>query len=280
MASFIGQHDGGAPTSGTFAVGDWSYDSTTPAIWTCVSPGTPGTWEGSDSSPVLSGIVTALGFASTGLTGAVTPTRYVGGTATSHPASGTFAVGDFVVTADGVVWICTLAGTPGTWANAAGSNASASGTVTGPDAFGASAVAGSAATFSKGDHDHGLPANPVTAFLTAVDTLTNKRITKRVLASTANSGTPTANTDNYDVIKLTGQTTTITNMSTNLTGTPVDGDQLWISITGSSTSITWGSKFESSGTVTLPSATITTARLDCQFVWNLATTAWRCVLVA
>jgi hypothetical protein len=36
----------------------------------------------------------------------------------------------------------------------------ASATVTGPDAYGASAAVGSAATFSRGDHDHGLPAAP------------------------------------------------------------------------------------------------------------------------
>ncbi len=49
------------------------------------------------------------------LTGAVAATRYVGGTATGAPVSGTFAAGDFVVTQDGNVFICTVAGTPGTW---------------------------------------------------------------------------------------------------------------------------------------------------------------------
>lgn len=95
-----------------------------------------------------------------GLTGAVAATRFVGGTTTGHPVTGTFALGDFVVTQDGVVWVCTTAGTPGTWTNPDGSNATASATVTGPDAFGDDAAVGSAATFSKGDHDHGLPADP------------------------------------------------------------------------------------------------------------------------
>src|ERR1035437_445025 len=49
------------------------------------------------------------------LTGATTATRYVGGTAAGPPTTGTFAVGDFVVTAEGLVWACTSAGTPGTW---------------------------------------------------------------------------------------------------------------------------------------------------------------------
>ena len=109
---------------------------------------------------VVAGNADYLAVATGGLTGAVAATRFVGGTATVHPSTGTFAVGDFVITQNGTVLICTVAGTPGTWTNAAGSNASASGTVTGPDAFGASAVPGSAATFSKGDHDHGLPADP------------------------------------------------------------------------------------------------------------------------
>ena len=50
-----------------------------------------------------------------GLTGAVAATRYVGGTTSGAPASGTFAVGDFVVDQTGKLWICTTAGTPGTW---------------------------------------------------------------------------------------------------------------------------------------------------------------------
>ena len=109
---------------------------------------------------VVAGNADYLAVSTGGLTGAVSATRFVGGTATVAPTTGTFAVGDFVVTQNGTVLICTVAGTPGTWTNAAGSNASASGTVTGADAFGAAPAAGAAATFSKGDHDHGLPADP------------------------------------------------------------------------------------------------------------------------
>lgn len=49
------------------------------------------------------------------LTGAVAATRYVGGTTSGAPASGAFAVGDFVVDQTGVVWVCVTAGSPGTW---------------------------------------------------------------------------------------------------------------------------------------------------------------------
>lgn len=59
------------------------------------------------------------------LTGATAPTRYVGATVTGAPTTGTFAPGDYVVAQNGEVWVCTAAGTPGTWA-AAGAAATAS----------------------------------------------------------------------------------------------------------------------------------------------------------
>jgi hypothetical protein len=55
-----------------------------------------------------------------GLTGAVAATRYVGGTTSGHPITGTFAVGDYVVTQDGSIYICTGAGTSGTWVAVSG----------------------------------------------------------------------------------------------------------------------------------------------------------------
>jgi hypothetical protein len=113
------------------------------------------------------------------------------------------------------------------------------------------------------------------------DTLTNKRITSRVLPSTANVGTPSINTDLYDIVVITGQSSTITNFSTNLSGTPTNGQKLWISITGTGAIgiTTWGTSFESS-TVTLPTTTVSTDRLDVGFVWNPATAKWRCVAKA
>ncbi|MGH7611805.1 MAG: hypothetical protein ACREN4_07275 [Candidatus Dormibacteria bacterium] len=56
----------------------------------------------------------------TGVAGAAAATRYVGGTASGAPATGAFLVGDFVVDQTGKVWICTAAGTPGTWTQAGG----------------------------------------------------------------------------------------------------------------------------------------------------------------
>ena len=110
-------------------------------------------------------------------------------------------------------------------------------------------------------------------------TLTNKRITPRV-STTTSSATPTINTDNVDFYGLTAQAVDITSFTTNLTGTPTDGQKLWIYIVGTAArAITWGASFESS-TATLPTTTVTTNRLDIGFVWNTATTKWRCVAVA
>ncbi len=67
------------------------------------------------ASPTFTGITTAPEFSASGLTGATAASRYVGGTTTGPPTSGTFAVGDFVVAQDGFMWVCKTAGTPGTW---------------------------------------------------------------------------------------------------------------------------------------------------------------------
>jgi hypothetical protein len=122
-----------------------------------------------------------------GLTGAVAATRYVGGTASGAPATGTFAVGDFVVTQDGSIYICTSAGSPGTWAAVSGGGASggtpaltlgtansagSSGTFLRDDdtilvfdatvpvtqAYSDAAAAGSATVAARRDHKHGMPA--------------------------------------------------------------------------------------------------------------------------
>lgn len=116
--------------------------------------------------------------------------------------------------------------------------------------------------------------------ISSTDTITNKRFTKRVLPLSANSATPAINTNTYDVVNITAQTAAITSFTTNLSGTPVDGDTLRISVTGTgSVALTFGSSFEAS-TVALPTTTSSTIRLDMGFFWNTATSKWRCVAVA
>ena len=55
-----------------------------------------------------------------GLAGATAATRYVGATASGAPVAGTFAVGDFVIDQSGSAWVCTVAGSPGTWTQMSG----------------------------------------------------------------------------------------------------------------------------------------------------------------
>ena len=126
-----------------------------------------------------------------------------------------------------------------------------------------------------------IPASETLVGRATTDSLTNKRWVNRVLALSANSATPAINTDNYDVVHITAQSTALTNMSTNLTGsTHNDGDRLKISITGTTAiAITWGTGFESS-TCLLPTTTITTARLDVLFEWNTESSVWRCMACA
>ena len=117
-----------------------------------------------------------------------------------------------------------------------------------------------------------VPGSVVT--VDATQTLTNKRITGRA-GTNASSATPTINTDNIDFYSLTAQAVDITSFTTNLTGTPSAGQTLCIAITGTaSRAISWGASFEA-GITDLPTTTVGTNRLDCEFIWNAVTSKWR-----
>jgi len=110
--------------------------------------------------------------------------------------------------------------------------------------------------------------------LTGTQTLTDKRITRRD-ESTASSATPTINTDNTDIYRITAQTEAITSMTTNLSGTPTAGQRITICITGTaSRAITWGASFEASS-IALPTTTSGTDMLCAEFIWNTTTSKWR-----
>ena len=110
--------------------------------------------------------------------------------------------------------------------------------------------------------------------VSSTNTLTNKRVTKRS-TSVSNTTTWSINTDNFDYGDDSGLTGSVT---IDTTGTPTVGQTLWVSITGTAArGITWdASDFEAS-TVALPTTTVSTNRLDVGFIWNPATTKWRCV---
>jgi Repeat of unknown function (DUF5907) len=72
----------------------------------------------------VNGEAKATDWTPVGLTGATAASRYVGATTSGSPASGTFAKGDFIIDQTGLVWICTTAGSPGTWLKATGATTS------------------------------------------------------------------------------------------------------------------------------------------------------------
>lgn len=111
---------------------------------------------------------------------------------------------------------------------------------------------------------------------TATQTLTNKRITRRLVTVNAPGATPTTNTDNVDIAKFTGLNTAITSMTTNLSGAPVEGDMLQFQFLddGTARGITWGASF-SATTVALPTTTVISTLLRVGFQWNGST--WACI---
>lgn len=100
------------------------------------------------------------------------------------------------------------------------------------------------------------------------------------VGSTASSATPTINTDTVDIYKLTAQAVDITSFTTNLSGTPSDGQRLEVHVKGTAArAITWGASFAST-TVALPTTTVSTNKLRVLFEWNAVSTVWDCIGVA
>lgn len=186
--------------------------------------------------------------------------------------------------------------------------ASASGDGT-PNAPG-TAARGSAIHWARADHTHpndttkanlasptftGTPAAPtasagtnttqlattayVDALVAAVLTFTNKRVTRRVVAVT-NSATPTANTDNADQLTMDALNVAITNLSTNLSGTPTDGEpKVWrFKDDGTARALNLGAKFVPLGAA-LPTTTVISKWLYVGAVWHATAAVWHVVSV-
>jgi hypothetical protein len=126
-------------------------------------------------------------------------------------------------------------------------------------------------------------ASTSVATIDGTQTLTNKRVTPRVLSATSyttDTGT-SLNADNYDIFSVTAQTGALLFNAPG--GTPTDGQKLIITVASSTTAaraLTWNSIFEAS-TVALPTTTAaTTAQLNIGFMYSLGRTKWVCIAVA
>ena len=116
--------------------------------------------------------------------------------------------------------------------------------------------------------------------ISSTNTLTNKRITKRVVSVTSNA-TPTLNTDNSDIASLTSLAVNVTSFSTNLSGTPNNGDLLSYEITdnGTARTLTWGASFAATGTLSLPTTTVISTLLRVLFQYSSTSSKWEVIAI-
>lgn len=120
--------------------------------------------------------------------------------------------------------------------------------------------------------------NDLLTGVTAGAYMKEARVTPRTTTE-ASSATPTINTDNTDIHTITALAAAITSMTTNLSGTPVNGQKLIIRIkdNGTARAITWGASFASRG-ATLPTTTVLGKYQYNGFLWNSTTSTWDCVV--
>jgi hypothetical protein len=120
-----------------------------------------------------------------------------------------------------------------------------------------------------------VPTNSVDLTITGVRGLPGDN--KRVLDITS-SATPTINTDNYDVVNISALAVAITSMTTNLTGTPDNFDNLIFRIedNGVARAITWGAKFVQRG-INLPTTTVSNKMLTVGFQYDTVNANWGCI---
>jgi hypothetical protein len=114
------------------------------------------------------------------------------------------------------------------------------------------------------------------ATLTGTQTLTNKRITKRV-SSSATMTTLTPDANGQDVVALTAQDGALTIAAP--TGTPTDGQVLTIRLrdNGTSRALTWDAAYVFYDAGQKPAATVAGRTLYVSFMFNAATSTWDAV---
>lgn len=94
----------------------------------------------------------------------------------------------------------------------------------------------------------------------------------RQVSSITSSATPAVNVDATELVNITAQAVPITSMSSGLTGTPFNGQQLPYRIkdNGTAQAITWGSSFSGS----LPATTVAGQTLKVDTEYNSVTSKW------
>lgn len=109
-------------------------------------------------------------------------------------------------------------------------------------------------------------------------TLTNKRITKRVYTEASNA-TPTPACDSYDVHKITALAAAAAFAAP--TGTPTEAQQLTIRIkdNGTARALTYNAIYRAVG-ATLPTTTVISKTLYLGFIFNSTDTKWDLVAVS
>ncbi len=107
-----------------------------------------------------------------------------------------------------------------------------------------------------------------------LDTLPAPRVN-----TVTSSATPSINVDTTDMFTITALAAAITSMTTNLTGTPVNGQRLTIRIKddGTARAITWGASFVSSGVATLLATTVISKTHLVNLMYDSAAAKWVCV---
>lgn len=107
------------------------------------------------------------------------------------------------------------------------------------------------------------------------------RITGAATDTATSSATPTINTDTTDIFTITALAAAITSMTTNLSGTPANGQKLIVRIKddGTARAITWGASFASRG-ATLPTTTVLGKYTYVGLIYNSTAAVWDCVAVS
>jgi hypothetical protein len=188
----------------------------------CVFTGTGASSVAPLINMTLNGTVLGAIISSSGDTGATAASRWVGATTTSFPATGAHLIGDWIVTQDGRIWICTTAGTPGTWQQPAP-----------PLTFGsagdianlaASAAAGASGKVADASHVHawtGLGVLSITNTWAALNTFGS--------GLTLSGGTMALGSQAFTKTRNASDTIPVINAKTP--DTVLTGVQIWIGVT-------------------------------------------------